>query len=241
MQQNFQANNSAQSFQPTAQVYDNFNNSFNQQNWQQPMQPQPVPKKSKTWLIVLIVVAVLVAAGIGALAQEFLRNTGSSSDVPYTKGDFDGSVYTNEWADIRYELPEGYNDADSYYYSSAESENVDCGLYTFSEDLTSFMYISFEKLPTSLYDEEDYLDSALKVLEETSGESLDVDYSDDYEPYTIAGYEYLKASGEIDNGISTRSFGFFVRKIDGYMVLISACDATDFDVDEIVDDITTFN
>jgi len=206
--------------------------------------PQPVQKQSKTWLVILIVFLVLVAAGIGIFFQELWssdnhsNNNGViSSRGEYTKGYLNGNVYTNEWADIEFILPDDYNDAASSYYDASENQNTDCGLYIFSEDTTSFMYISYEKLPYSSYSEERYLDSFFKNFKSALN-GINMDYSDDYYSYSLADYDYTRADGEFTNQYMTGSFSVCVRKLDDYMIVIYACDNTDLGVDVLLNRIT---
>lgn len=130
-------------------------------------------------------------------------------------------TYVNEWADIKLALPVGFSDADSFTYSAAESLNTECGAYFMADDTMSLMYICYEKLPTfPIYDEEDYLDSAMNVLKNQTGITCEVD--DVYSTTNIAGYAYVTAECNINNGYGNFVQSIYVRKIDGYMVFISA-------------------
>ncbi len=236
------------------------------QPWQPPV-PQNPPRKKKTGLIVGIVAAVLlVLAGIGFTAEKLLQkqeyddNDGNdggysfqigesssrasdssaetSEKADYSKGVFDGSVYVNEWADIQFALPEGFSNADAATYSSAESENTECGVYYQADDTMSLVYIAYEKLPEfPVYDEEDYLDAAMGTLKSVSGLSY-INIPDTYSTATIGGYAYAKAECSFNNGNGDFANTFYVRKLDNYMICISAISVNAESNDVLVGHIT---
>lgn len=236
------------------------------QTWQPPV-PQNRPKKKKTGLIIGIIAAVLIVlAGIGFVAekvfqdQEYSDNIGNDGDYSYnfdesnntinnnyeetpeklyySKGTFDGTVYENKWADIKFILPEGFSDADLATYSAAENSNTECGMYFMADDTMSLIYICYEKLPTfPVYDEEKYLDSVMKSLENVSGITYKIPNS--YSTATIGGYAYAKAECEFNNGNGDFTNTFYVRKLDDYMICISAISVNSESVDALVSNITT--
>lgn len=227
----------------------------NNQTWQQPI-PQNQPKKKKTGLIVGIIVAVvIILAGIGIIAEKAFQEQGngdggngnsektnySSEETPeklyYSMGTFDGSVYTNKWADIKLALPEGFSNADSATYSAAENSNTECGAYFIADDTMSLIYICFEKLPTfPVYNEEKYLDSALKTLKNTSGITYQV--PDTYSSADICGHTYKKAECQFNNGNGDFANTIYVRKLDNYMIFISAVGINTETTDALVNNIT---
>ncbi len=239
-------------------------NQYNQQPsanqaWQAQVS-QNQPKKKKTGLIIgIVVVVLLVLAAIGFFAEKALQNqeydgsddysydSGDSTndgyeEIPdklyYSKGTFDGSVYENKWADIKFSLPEGFSDADVATYSAAENSNTECGMYFIADDTMSLIYITYEKLPTfPLYDEEDYLDVAMKSLQGASGITYKTPNS--YSTTTIGGYTYTKAECEFNNGNGDFSNTFYVRKLDKYMICISAISINPESNDALVSNITS--
>lgn len=235
------------------------------QTWQPPV-PQNQPKKKKTGLIIGIVAAVLIVlAVIGMVAEKAFQdqgygdNTGNNGDYSYnngesngntdssieneeklyySKGSFDGSVYENKWADIKFTLPEGFSDADTATYMAAENSNTECGMYFMADDTMGLIYICYEKLPTfPVYDEEEYLDSAMKSLENVSGVTYKI--PDTYSTATIGGYAYAKAECEFNNGNGDFANTFYVRKLDNYMIVISAIGVNSGYNDALVANITT--
>lgn len=228
--------------------------SFDQTTWQPPVAPSK-PKK-KTGLIIGIIVAIVVlAAGIGIVAEKAFQSQGygqddtniessydsdsdssAENDIEYTKGTFDGTTYTNEWADIQFVMPEGFSNSDPSVYASAESETTDCGMHMMADDSLSMIGISFEKLPYSFYDEESYLDSVAQNLEKITEVKYQV--NDTYTTETIGGYAYTKVVASFENNYGTFVNSFYVRKIDDYMVVITAMGTSEAVIENLVSDIT---
>ncbi len=140
--------------------------------------------------------------------------------VAYTKGTFDGSVYVNEWANIKLTMPLGYSNASASEYASIEGSNVDCGAYFKSNDTTQLIQINFETLPAfSSYTEESYLDIVMPQLRA----STDVTYTtpDSYSSFVVAGAVYTKATCSFVNDYGNFYHTIYVRKIDDRMVVIA--------------------
>ncbi len=173
-----------------------------------------------------------------------VNSSDSSEEAPekiyYSKGTFDGSVYINEWANIKFELPEGFSDADSATYNSAESLHTECGMYFIADDTTGLIYISFEKLPVfPVYDEEEYLDVAMKSLQNSSGDGVTYKTPDTYTTANIGGYTYAKSECAFNNSNGDFANTFYVRKLDNYMIVISAVGVDFSSNDALVNCITT--
>lgn len=228
-----------------------------QQNWQTPVQPIQ-PKKKKTGLIIGIVAAVvLVLAGIGSLAEKAFQNQGYEEPyddydynmddtyddyetVEYTKGYFDGTTYINEWADIKFDIPDGFVEGDDTMYASAETATADCGIYFVAEDAMSLIYICFEGLPAvPAYDEESYLDVAMPTLE--SQTEIIYQTPDTYKIVDIAGNNYTAADCNFKNGYYEGVQSFYVRKIDDRMVFICATGVSVEENEALVNMITSAN
>lgn len=232
------------------------------QTWQPPV-PQAQPKKKKLGVVIGIIAAVLVVlAGVGMLVEKVsIQEQGefdagydvgydfdihndtnyNPEEAPeklyYSKGTFDGSVYVNKWADIKFELPQGYSDADLATYNAAENSNTECGIYFMADDTMGMIYISFEKLPAfPVYNEEKYLDAALEPLQNISGITYEI--PDTYTTANIAGQTYTKAECAFNNGNGDFANTFYVRKLDGYMIVISTIGASSEANDALVSCIT---
>lgn len=166
------------------------------------------------------------------------NSEGAPEKLYYSKGTFDGYAYVNKWADIKFTLPEGFSDADSITYMSAENSNTECGMYFIADDTMGLIYICYEKLSTfPIYDEEKYLDSAMKSLENVSGVTYKV--PDTYSTATIGGYAYAKAECEFNNKNGNFANTFYVRKLDDYMIVISAIGVNSGYNDALVANVTT--
>ena len=227
--------------------------SYNQN--QQSSIPQKQPKKKKTGLIVGIVIALFLLVGIGAIAEKTFQkqgygNTGYNNseassfrsektpdNIQYSKGTFDGSVYINEWADIQLALPEGFSNADAEMYSSVEDSSTDCGVFFLADDTNSLIFVCFEELPTfPVYFEKEYLDSVLK----TSGSTSD-QLPESYSTVNIGGYSYTKAELEFNNGNSDFSMAIYARKLNNYMICITAVSINSESIDALVSNISKAN
>lgn len=230
----------------------------------QPFYPQSKPRKNKWPVIVGIVAAVLVGlAAFGISFEKSLKNQGygfyddtektdkydsasassngsDTAEYSYTKGTFDGSVYINNWADIKFVLPEGFVNADSDIYAASENETTECGVYFISEESMSFIYISYEKLPSfPVYNENEYLDAAMNNLKSITEITYKV--PDSYSAAEIAGHSYTKAECEFNNGYSDFAYTIYVRKLDNYIICISSVSINAESNDALVKNITTVN
>ncbi len=218
---------------------------------QEPQMPPVQPKKSKKGIIIAIaaIVAFLVLFLIGFMLGKGSTDINSITDdsdtaaetptIEYTKGTFDGTVYVNEWADIKFELPEGFTNADSEYYTENESETTDCGLFIISENSYGSLIIGFERLPAfPSIDEEEYLD----IVTEQLVASTDVLY-EIASPVTvknIAGQDYYTQDCAVQNGDINLTQTYYMRKIGNTMMFIIATDFYGEQNDQLVETIETY-
>lgn len=183
-----------------------------------------------------------VIGNVDDYADESKDNKYESTDkkeVSYTKGTFDGKEYVNEWADIKFVLPEGYENGDSSLYTASENENTECGGYFISKEKGSFIYFAFEKMPQfSFVDEEEYIDIAMQNYSKSFGSSCEVSKTS-YR--TIAGNAYAKVSCEFTSSGQKFVNDLYVRKIDGYMVVVSAISLDSATNEVLVSKITKAN
>ena len=225
---NFSGRMPQQSWQPQPP---NFSGGMQQQPWQPQPPVPPVPrKKTNVGAIIGIVLgAIVLLVVIGIFAGSLLLNkepsgdygvngevTAEESDYAYTTGTFDGTEYVNLWADIRLPLPAGFSNADAETYNGLESDTVDAGVYYVSDTETRFIYICYEEIP-SFYDEEDYLDSAMKQLVDMNTDLI-ITPAEAYYPVEINGKTYLSADFSMDNGFSQYVQSTYVRKLDGRII-----------------------
>lgn len=212
----------------------------------------PVKKKHTVRNVILGIiggfVAALVLLGIiGAMLENEEAAYYSESDytyteedTAYTKGSFDGTVYTNEWADISFTMPEGFYNADDSMYATMASDTTQCGIYYLSDDTTQLIYIAYEKLPTfPAYDEEGYLDIALDAL--VQNEELSYETAEEYTTVSVAGRTYLKAQCGFTNEYASFANNFYARKQGDYMIIISTVGIDDATCDALVGKIEKYN
>ncbi len=156
----------------------------------------------------------------------------------YTKGAFDGKTYTNEWADIKIEIPQGFSNADEATYAAGENSVTDCGAYFIADDTMSLFYICYEKLPSfPIYDEESYLDVVMEGMKKQTGVKYEI--SNNYSKTDIAGYTYTVAECNVENGYGDFVQSMYVRKIDGYIVFLCAISESTTVNNELVNTVTT--
>ncbi len=221
---------------------------------QQPIMPTQ-PKKSKKGIIAAIIIIVfifliLIFVGIGFTLgnslnggdytnnnnTEILENT---PKIEYTKGTFDGTTYVNEWANIKFTLPEGFSNADSEYYESSENGTTDCGLFVVSDSSYDSLIIGFEKLPAvPKIDEEEYMD----IIMEQFDESTDILYEvpENYTAKTIANQTFLTSDCSVKNGDIDLIQSCAVKKIDNKMVFIIATGFNKEDNNRLMENIEAY-
>lgn len=220
---------------------------YNQQNpvnsgWQPPA-PQKKSKKTARNVIIAIVVFVIMA-GLGGLAEKlFQKQENDELSAEHTKGTFDGSVYTNEWANIKFALPEDYSNADSETYSSCEDSTTDCGFYFMNDDSGDEIYALIEEMTSSaalLYDENDYLDIIIDKVEDGFDEyDISFETPDTYSSIIIAEETYVKVDCVIGYLFDEATISFYVRKLGNYMIAISSVgDSAEYN-DSLIETITT--
>lgn len=226
----------------------NPNQNIQHNTRQQSEQPK---KKNKGLIIGIVATVVLVLAFIGNMMEKVFQEQGygqgddtitgndiivdyddsyvdiaetedeQENGINYTKGEFDGTTYINEWADIKFTLPSDFIDGDVSLYEASENDTTDCGAYYMSEDTLSLISIVYEELPTLIsYDEESYLDVAMSQMKGQL-ESFSYEFSSDYSTENIAGNTYVSADGSFNNGYGDFVHSFYVRKLDNYMIGIS--------------------
>lgn len=163
-----------------------------------------------------------------------------SEKVYYTKGTFDGTVYVNKWADIKFTLPVGFSNADLATYNAVENSNTECGMYFKRDDTMGAIFVVYEKLPTyPVYDESKYLDAVVKSLTEAT--SIKFQAPEEYSVTTIGGHTYTSAELPFNNGNGDFVQAYFVRKIDNYMVCISVTGVDTEAINTVINNIISTN
>lgn len=236
--------------------------------WQQPAPVQP--KKKKTGLIIGIIVAVVAfILGFVLVIGLFADDSGSSdfdSDsgyndnydreektteespseyyeepVSYTKGTFDGYTYSNEWAGFTIDLPSGYTAFSDSEMAQFENYTTDYGFYFTANDTSGVIYAAYENLNGADYDEYDYMDILMSLLESQSGAGATFDTTG-YATTTeyVAGEYYVASSITGYNAYSDFVQRFYLREVDGYMVCITIIAIDDATADELINSIEMY-
>ena len=156
-----------------------------------------------------ILAALLVACSLFALVA-----CGGSDN--YTKGTIENNVYTNEWADMKFELDDTWKKGSDAEFKSYENENTECGLIAGIATEGRQLAIAFEKNPLNLYDENKYLDNIKKDMNvAVSGYSFG-----EYYTKSIAGKDYLGVDVSLTQGSVTVYQSFFTKLHDGKFISI---------------------
>lgn len=146
------------------------------------------------------------------------------------KGTVSGNVYTNEWADLQLMIPDGFSDLGEEYYESGD-EATEISLCVTSDDFVSSVIVICEKLPiVQDYSEDEYLDV---VTQQVMTQNVDFGVEqlyDDYSTTIVAERGYTTAFLSWGGVVQ----GYFVRKLDNYMVAICITAETEEEVGDLV-------
>ena len=219
--------------------------------YQQAYQPAPSqPKKKNGGLVIGIVVAVLaVLAIIGISAEKVFQNMGSGSStyepsysISYNNGILADGVYTNEWANIRFDAVDPWTDGTDEEYAAYEGDpNTECGVILDDAVNGKQLSICFEKLTGAnvLITADTYLDIVSDGLGESYNDSgLPCQLSEYYDT-TIAGETYRTLRISFDGLESVQDL--HVRKHDGYIIFIGIVAQSSLDADLVANNIHTMN
>ncbi len=159
-----------------------------------------------------ILAALLVACSLFAL----VACGGGDNGIEYTKGTIENNVYTNEWANIKFELDDTWKKGSDAEFKSYENENTECGLIAGAATEGRQLAIAFEKNPLNLYDEKAYLDNVKKgmnaaVTGYTFGE---------YYTKSIAGTDFMGMDVTLKQSGVTVYQAMFTKIHDGKFISI---------------------
>lgn len=246
---NFAAVDSNPMGQPNTGGSQGSDNTWNQNNppqWQPPTNQNNQNNKSSSvkTIIICIVICILcfslVAAFVGgngntpkSTAKEV---TTTEKTIKYTKGTFDGKVYINEWAGLKFVAPERLN----HQGDAAEFEDLvtDCGLNLESTDEITQTIICFEKISDDSITEERYLDDLIEDLKTPlNSENLygsSVNFSNKCDYTHIAGKMYTVAYVSVSGGLLNFTQTYYVRKMGDRMICIGISASSFQEIDEIV-------
>ncbi|MBQ8752100.1 MAG: zinc ribbon domain-containing protein [Clostridia bacterium] len=191
--------------------------------------PPVSQKKSKTWVLILIlVVSVIIGLVIGlSVSLGSLFSGGDEGFGEYTPGIVENNVYRNEWANIAVELPEGYVNATEEEYLDMEGDSSECGMYYYTTDTGMLCMLLIEEVDFwYASDEAEYLDTLCLQLEWEEDDTFAITTPDDYQEIEIAGETYLVAHCEITNQYGSFVESFYTRMVDDYMLVFMVTNDT---------------
>ncbi len=157
--------------------------------------PTEIKGKVKAWQIILITLGciALIAAGIFAVKSVF-------SAKSYTSGEIIEGVYTNDWAELKYVIDDGFEDHTAQDTEFYDAEYTDVGLVAKHSDGVAGVSVLFMHIGNARgYSEQDgmndYLDGYAEAFEAEYGIAPTVSQ---YFKYNIAENDYTVA--KIDFG-----------------------------------------
>ena len=184
------------------------------------------PKKKKGGKVVGIIFAVALLLMAGGLALNIINDDSDDDNYHYSDIDFtEGSViydqYQNDWADMSFNLSDGWTNGTEDDYAGINNELVTCGLYATKG--TSTLTIAFIDISgDTATNTDDYLKEYL------TGVTGSMDSAKSAEPtYQMFGnysYVYSDTVGKV--GGADLHLASCMRKQDDYIILISVTGAS---------------
>ncbi|MCD7774369.1 MAG: NOB1 family endonuclease [Clostridiales bacterium] len=216
---------------------------YNQQSPNPSYGFEPKKKKHTGLIIALVVIGVVVlffiiavlaligsesedTNGIGtditaaeATEEETTEEESTTAAIAYTKGSFEGNIYKNEWANIKFTAPDGYYEASSDFYSSLQTEGLDYGVWLVSGNANQII-VGFDNV-ASFVSESIYLASEISSMEDSyndyAEQGITAEANDDFKDIEIAGETfkyYTTTFTSVSEGI-TCTTSEYVRIYDG--------------------------
>ncbi len=192
-------------------------------------------KMTKKLFVVLLAACALFSFVACGGAESVTGGDNTPPTVDYTKGSVSNNVYTNEWANIKFELDSTWKEGPASDYKTYENTTTDCGLIAGIATEGRQFAIVFEKDITKSYDEKEYLDNATKMLSGVTGYTYG-----DYYKKTVAGKEYLGVDITLNaNGVTVYQ-AMFVKLYDGRFIAFSVTSASSRDeINSVLAKVTT--
>ena len=258
-----------QSAQPQAPLYSQ--QQVPQFQQAMPFQPPVAPKKKglKGWQIALIVVGIFALAGIGFIAEKVFQQQGygdspkpqtsyfsddnnsstddsnntATSKTEYTKGTLsDDGIYTNEWANIKLTVPEGYTEGNSVNYNSfSDGGTTECGLYLVSPQQEMFAITFVDASSQKFINENIFLSQLSAGISQQEIENVKYTIPEKYEDITIAGKNYVVAHYIISSYGIDMVQSYYVRKIGDRFCCIIIINSTKEENNSLVSNIIPGN
>ena len=157
--------------------------------------------------------------------------TAPSGNVAYTKGSVSNGEYSNEWADLRVALGDGWTIASSQENATIEDAETDCGFLASSDNGERFL-IAFIQDSQGKYTVSSFLDE----LEEDAVESDGIKRTSDpvRTSISVGGHLYSGSRFHVDISGVDEVVSVYARQIDDYYVVITIFGLTEARVDSIL-------
>lgn len=139
----------------------------------------------------------------------------SVAPIEYTKGAIENGVYTNEWANIKFQFDSTtWKEGAAADYLSFESATTDCGLIAGIATEGRQLAIVFENNPGNSMSAETYIDNIKKGMTAVVNGYT---FSEQYKK-TIAGKEYIGLDAELTQSGVTVYQTFLATQHDGKFI-----------------------
>ena len=169
----------------------------------------------KKLLALVLVLGTLFTLAACKNTESNVSSEESKATVEYTKGSISNNVYTNEWANIKFELDNTtWKQGSTADYQSYESATTDCGLIAGISSEGRQLAIIFEENPGNAATVNVYLDNVKKGMQSVG---LTYVFSDYYEK-TIAGKKYVGMDATLAQSGVTVYQTFFATLYDGRFI-----------------------
>lgn len=178
-------------------------------------------------VLALIMVVLLAAAAIKIFSSSAVPNNGISDDTPdYVYGTISQDVYTNEWADLRFQLTDGWENAAEEKYKAFDGELTKCDFHAIYTDGSNVvvMIMDLSRKEFQSYSENQLLDE----LSEGFIEGVDNAEKSENSYQTVANqlYSHTSVNGKVDNTDIDVCISAYVKKIDNKAVFIAVTSNT---------------
>lgn len=181
-------------------------------------------------------------AAFGDLGDDLEDFDDDTDEIAYTKGTFENNIYTNEWANIKLTVPEGYIEGNSANYDSFSDGGItECGLYLMSPQYEMYA-ITFVDISSQKYvDENIFLSQLSAGISQTDIENVKYTIPEKFEDITIAGENYIVAHYKATTFGVDMVQSYYVRKIGDRLCNIVIINSTKEENDALVSNIIPVN
>ena len=185
--------------------------------------------------IMKIVVILLLVASLtfGGYMVYFI----TSQEASRGEVDTEQGVYTNQWANLRFDFSD-YSYGTETQYKNMSTEEITCVLYVSALNANRKLTIAYGELDfweSIAMTEREYTYTATPVLQFHNG-GVDT-ISKDYSTYTLAGEKYTALEHRYEASFNQeRTELLLVRKQGRYMICISAVGSSLSDIEKMLED-----